>query len=161
MLNERCVQIVLNLANNKNSIKISEIAKEYNVSNRTVRYDLDSIDQYLEENNLHKIERKPNVGIILIANIEEKRKLLQRLKTINEYNYVLSPDERKNLILSELIQQSGYITINQLADEIMVSRGTLIRDLSNVRQWLEDNALELKSVSKHGIRIAGDEKNLR
>lgn len=161
MLNERCVQIVLNLANNKNSIKISEIAEEYNVSNRTVRYDLDSIDQYLEENNLHKIERKPNVGIILTANAEEKRKLVQKLKTINEYNYVLSPDERKNLILSELIQQSGYITINQLADEIMVSRGTLIRDLSNVRQWLEENALELKSVSKHGIRIAGDEKNLR
>lgn len=122
---------------------------------------MDSIDQYLEENNVHKLERKPNVGIKLISGTEERYKLVQSLKMINEYNYVLSPDERKNLILIELMQQSKYITINQLADEIEVSRGTLIRDLSNVREWLKQNGLELESVSKHGIRIVGDEKTLR
>lgn len=151
----------MSLANNNHPIKISEIAKLYKVSIRTIRYDLDSIDKYLEENKLHKVERKSNVGIMLITDIEEKEKLTQELALINDYNYVLSRDERKNLILSELIQQSGYITINQLADEIMVSRGTLIRDLSNVREWLEEKGLELHSVSKHGTRIAGDEKNLR
>lgn len=160
-MNERCVQLIFGLMNNNYPVKISELAEKYNVSNRTIRYDLDYIDQYLEKNNISKLKRKSNFGIKLIVNFDEKDKLMQSLKTINIYNYVLSKDERKKLILIELIQQSGYITINQLADKIMVSRGTLIKDLDNVKKWLQKFGVELQSLSKHGVKIYGDEKNLR
>lgn len=161
LLKERCIDIVMELANNSQPIKISEFVDKFKVSNRTIRYDLDLIDEFLKENDIHPLERKPNVGVMLILTDEEKIKLMENLKMINMRTYVLSQDERKELILGELIQQEGYVTIDQLADKLMVSRGTLISDLKNVRRWLEDYELELRSASKHGIRIAGDEKKIR
>ena len=161
MLKERCIDIVMELADNSQPIKISEFVDKFKVSNRTIRYDLDLIDEFLKENDIHPLERKPNVGVMLILTDQEKHKLMENLKMINMRTYVLSQDERKELILGELIQQEGYVTIDQLADKLMVSRGTLISDLKNVRKWLENYELELRSASKHGIRIAGDEKKIR
>lgn len=161
LLNERCVQIVTSLANNSCPVKISDIAQKFKVSSRTIRYDLDSIDQFLKENSINELQRTPNVGVILPVMEEEKRKIVHKLTAINTYDYALSQEERRNLILSELMQQKDYITINQLADEIMVSRGTIIKDLGKVREWLEKHSLQLQSVSKHGLRIDGSEKKIR
>lgn len=161
LIKERCAKIILNLLNNKYPIKISEIAQKYKVSNRTIQYDLNLIDEFLESNGMMKIKRKPNVGIMLIVTNEEKHKLLNMVKHVNVYNCVLSHDERKNIILSKLMQQKDFITIDKLADDILVSRGTIIKDLQEVRIWLIRHNLRLDSVSKHGIRIVGDERNLR
>lgn len=161
LLKERCVNILMEIINIDHPIKISELAEKYNVSNRTIRYDLDFIDEFLNENNIHPLERKPNVGIIITLTDEEKYRLKETLKTVDAVTYVLSQDERKKLIFLELIQHEGYVTIDQLADKLMVSRGTLTSDIKNVRKWLEEYNLELRSVSKHGIRISGDEKKIR
>ena len=97
-MNERCVQLIFGLMNNNYPIKISELAEKYNVSNRTIRYDLDYIDQYLEKNNISKLKRKAIFGIKLEVTFEEKDKLLNSLKRINVNIYALKKEEEKNLI---------------------------------------------------------------
>ncbi|MGI1690430.1 BglG family transcription antiterminator [Thermoanaerobacter uzonensis] len=160
-LNERSKQILMKLINSNEPVKISDLAKIFNVSNRTIRYDLDAIDEFLKYNSLPQLIRKPNVGVKFSELLEHKNKVLFLFDSLTPYYYNLSQQERVNIILSELIQQRDYITINNLADKLMVSRSTVINDLKNVRKWLIEHGLQLKSAPKYGIKVVGDEKQLR
>lgn len=161
ILNERCTQILIKLLNSSLPVKITELASSFKVSSRTIRYDLDEIDEFLKYNNLPQLIRKPNVGVKFSESLEDKNKALELLDDVSIYYYALSQKERVNIILSNLIGQKDYTTINALADNLMVSRSTIINDLSKVRKWLYDHGLELKSVPKYGLKVLGDEKKLR
>lgn len=161
ILNERCTQILIKLVNSSLPVKITELASSFKVSSRTIRYDLDEIDEFLKYNNLPQLIRKPNVGVKFSESLEDKDKLLELLDDVSIYHYALSREERVNIILSNLIGQKDYTTINALADNLMVSRSTIINDLNKVRKWLADHGLELKSVPKYGLKVLGDEKKLR
>ncbi|WP_031313971.1 BglG family transcription antiterminator [Caldanaerobacter subterraneus] len=160
-LNDRSKQILMKLINSNEPIKISELAKLFNVSSRTIRYDLDAIDEFLKYNNLPQLIRKPNVGVKFSELLEHRNKALSFLDTLSPYYYNLSQKERVNVILSELIQQRDYITINTLAEKLMVSRSTVISDLKKVKEWLEERGLYLKALPKYGVKVVGDEKQLR
>lgn len=151
----------MKLINSNEPIKISELAKLFNVSSRTIRYDLDAIDEFLKYNNLPQLIRKPNVGVKFSELLEHRNKALSFLDTLSPYYYNLSQKERVNVILSELIQQRDYITINTLAEKLMVSRSTVISDLKKVKEWLEERGLYLKALPKYGVKVVGDEKQLR
>ncbi|SNX53490.1 BglG family transcription antiterminator [Thermoanaerobacterium sp. RBIITD] len=161
ILNERCTKILTKLVNTSLPIKINELASSFKVSSRTIRYDLDTIDEFLKYNNLPQLIRKPNVGVKFSESLEDKDKVLELLDNVSIYHYALSQKERVNIILSNLIGQKDYTTINTLADNLMVSRSTIINDLDKVRKWLSDHGLELKSAPKYGIKVLGDEKKLR
>ncbi|ERM92537.1 PTS mannitol transporter subunit IIBC [Caldanaerobacter subterraneus subsp. yonseiensis KB-1] len=152
---------MMKLINSNEPIKISELAKLFNVSSRTIRYDLDAIDEFLKYNNLPQLIRKPNVGVKFSELLEHRNKALSFLDTLSPYYYNLSQKERVNVILSELIQQRDYITINTLAEKLMVSRSTVISDLKKVKEWLEERGLYLKALPKYGVKVVGDEKQLR
>lgn len=140
---------------------INDIAKKINMSPRTVRNDLDRIDDYLKDIGIPKLVRKPNVGIILKLNDNEIKKLFEILGKINNYDYVLSQRERVLYMLCELLNKSGFITINSLSDRMMVSRSTIINDLNQVREWLTENNLSLESSKGHGIKVSGNELDIR
>jgi mannitol operon transcriptional antiterminator len=147
--------------NSSTAVSISYIAKELSISARTVRYDLDKIDEFLVFNKLPQLFRKPNVGISYEQSEDIINCATEKLRKINNYQCILSKQERTYIILSELLQQKDYMTIDLLTEKLMVSRSTLVKDLEEVRKWLKDNNLELNSQRKHGIKIVGDEKYLR
>nr|WP_281176773.1 BglG family transcription antiterminator [Fervidicola ferrireducens] len=149
------------LINSKRPLKIAELAGMFQVSKRTVRYDLDAIDNFLKDNNLPQLLRKPKVGVKFDGTLEDEEKLFSLLDQVNFTNYVLSQKERINFIISELIQQKDYTNINYLADKLSVSRSTVVKDLRKVREWLRSHGLELSAVPRRGLKIAGEEKQLR
>jgi transcriptional antiterminator/mannitol/fructose-specific phosphotransferase system IIA component (Ntr-type) len=160
-MDERCAQLLNTIISADKPVKISELAKQFNVSPRTIRYDLDRIDNFLMDNNLPQLARKPNCGVQFPGSSELKEKALSLLEGIDSYNYVLSPEERQKVILSELFQAKDYITIEHLAEVLSVSRGSVINDLKKVKEWLIDQNLELESSPRYGIKVLGNEKDLR
>ncbi len=62
-MNNRCMSILYQLINHKEFTTAKELAAEFNVSERTIRYDLDDLDYFLESNSLPLLERKSNAGI--------------------------------------------------------------------------------------------------
>lgn len=52
-----------------------KIAKEVGLSEKSVRNKLDELDDFLTQNNLGIIQRKPRVGIWLEISEEKKRKI--------------------------------------------------------------------------------------
>ncbi len=160
-LNSRCVQLLLYLLDSTIPITIDSLSKKYKVSNRTIRYDLDIIDEFLNDNGFKLLIRKPNSGIMLMEDPDEKERLSGFMGKLNIYYIILSKEDRKSLILSELLGQQDYATINSIAEKLCVSRNTIIKDLEGVKRWLADYNLSIESIPKHGIRITGEEKYLR
>jgi len=142
-------------------IKIAELAKAFNVSSRTIRYDLDKIDDFLKHNGLPQLIRKPHSGICYSPSYLERLKISKLLGSFNSYNYVLTPEERKKLILTELFQAKDFTTIDEMAKLLSVSRGTVAKDLMGVRNWLSRHGLKLESLPRFGIKITGSENDMR
>ncbi len=161
MLNNRCSDILKFIVNTNTPITINNIAKEYNISSRTIRYDLDRIDKYLREINLKSLIRKTNEGISVELSEEEIVKLLNIMGEVNSYDYVMSQNERIIYIIYELLEKSNYMTINTLAENMFVSRGTINNDLKEVKKWLKENNIKLESIKGKGIKAIGEEIKLR
>lgn len=161
MLNNRCSDILKLIINGNDSIIINDIAKKYSISSRTVRYDLDRIDEYLKEMNLTPLIRKQNEGISICLNENEINRLLDSLKEVNSYDYVMSQNERVIYIICELLEKNEYTTINSLADKMFVSRGTINNDLKEVKKLLKKKNITLESLKGKGLKAVGEETKLR
>ena len=122
-MDQRCAQLLNQIMSAGGPVKISELAEAFNVSSRTIRYDLDKIDDFLKDKGLPQLIRKPGSGIEYTPSYHRKIKILKLLESIGSYNYVLTPEERKKLILTELFQAKGFNTIEEMANLLCVSRG--------------------------------------
>ncbi|MBL4935641.1 transcription antiterminator [Clostridium sp. YIM B02515] len=159
MLNKRCLSILSTLLKSNKPVIIDELAKTFNISNRTIRYDLDKIDDYLREKKLPLLSRKPNFGIEIVFTEDQKKEIIGDEVGIDVY--VLSQEERVKAILFELIQEREFTTINNLADKLYVSRGTILKDIPQVKDWLNNNKIKLITYKSRGIKAVGEEKYFR
>lgn len=160
-LYERAAQILLYLVNSSKPLTIADIQNLIMVSNRTVRYDLDNIDDYLLSNNMNKLSRKPRVGVSFVGDKYERYRLKEMLKNIEGYDYVLSPDERVAIIILEFIEANDYITTKYLSEKLQVSQSTINNDLKRVRKILGRYNLKIDFLQRHGLKLKGEEKDIR
>ena len=52
-MDQRCAQLLNQIMSAGGPVKISELAEAFNVSSRTIRYDLDKIDDFLKDKDCH------------------------------------------------------------------------------------------------------------
>ena len=98
MINKRSRDIILYLVEQdkfKKFYTLNELLSIYNVSERTLRYDLDHISNYFLKNSLKPLYYDNDGGIHI--NNEEER-ILDLLSDTNYYSFKLSKHERVNLI---------------------------------------------------------------
>ena len=60
-----------------------------------------------------------------------------------------------------LLLAQDYTSIKELADSFQISRNTLLKDLSELKEFMKDFNLTLDSKSHHGVKIIGDELSIR
>lgn len=144
------------------AITINQLALELSISNRTVRNDLDKLETYL--NNLQgqiKIIKKPRIGIWLEYDDIGKQRLKKLMNYQGIYLEPYSSEERQRFIVKRLIQSFHPVSMQSLADDLIVSRVTISKDLEAVHKKLEKYNLSLVKKKNQGISIDGDEKNWR
>lgn len=150
---------ILTKSTNKNPITISTIAEILNVSSRTVLREMPKIEEWLDENGFNFI-KKPGVGLIIDESLENQQLILELLEVENvqkEY----SKEERKRIILSELLIAKEPLKLFYFTNQLKVSEGTLSNDLDGIEDWL--NAFDIKLIRRQGVGIylEGNEKNYR
>lgn len=72
-----------------------------------------------------------------------------------------TPEERADYLLQDLLFRSDWITLEDYASLLSVSRSTISSDLRNIEQVLERFHLTIEKRPRYGIRVAGDEMNRR
>lgn len=161
ILNERCSKIFNKILNNKSPITIEELSNLLGVSSRTIRYDLDNIDNYLKEHDLKILTRKPNKGISFTVPKEEKQKILEIFRDTDNNYYIMSQTERVLNIFYILLGLNEYITIQKLSDLLKVSKATVQNDMKLLKSYINTKTEYIETVKGKGIRLVGNETKLR
>lgn len=70
-------------------------------------------------------------------------------------------NERTLYILNRLIKENGYIKVDQLADEMYLSKSTINQNMRDLKDILSKYDLSLEHKPYYGIRILGNEISIR
>ncbi len=139
------------LVHNKATLK--EVSKNFKVSERTIRYEIEKINEELKEKN--------NEEIVLIRGeylIKNKEKILEILNQNN--TYIPSAGEREIFILLKicLTREIKQSTLSEILD---VSKSTIKSHLREIRKILNGYNLKLEILARKGLVIVGSEEQIR
>lgn len=137
---------------NAKKYSISKLAKDYKVTQRTLRNDLAEINDFLRDINQTEIFFDED-GILEIGPDFDSEQVEQRLYEMDIYIYKLSPEERRMFILVSLLQNKGYTKIQKLAEELYVSRITILSDFEFIKEYLDGFGIQIISDTGKGIMI--------
>jgi len=162
MLYKRATELILLLISNEEFTTVRKLSNYFNISEKTIRNDLDVIDDYLAKNGFHKLIRKPKLGVKLSGGIDEKNMLISNISRKDLDNYIYTTNERQIMILLTLItHDSGNLKIKDFEEILKVSRSTINNDIKQLKNKLNINNLELRYSTDSGYTISGKEVDLR
>ena len=159
-INARCRQILNVLLSHADYVSVNAIAKALQVSRRTVYYDIDKINLWLEQAGLSHLEIVREKGLYLSQ--QEREKIQTMLESDSENQvYIFSPEERIKIIICYVIYAQEAIYMEQFTDCFAVSRNTIFADLKEVTKKLKQYDLKLDYQPKQGYIILGDPVRVR
>jgi len=160
-MNKRSVDIIHQmLASTNQRLLLNELARKYDVSERTIRNDINRINQFFHDKNGELLKLEIG-GSIRLNNEINKKELKKDLKNIDFYDYALSKEERVCLNICLLALIKGYITYQEIAEIMYTSRHTVINDFIATKEVLKKYNIEVQSLSNKGLRLKSKEKDIR
>lgn len=159
-MKERTIKIIKYFISSQETITFEGLSKEFQVSARTLRNEVNEINDFLAEQQIGSIKSKRGKGLKLAVDKEKQKELLTVIESMSESIY-FEPDERLfDLILaSGLGKKATYLYVKEA--EYQVSKSTLDDDMRRVRQLLKQYTIDVVSVPKQGIVLSGVERTVR
>ncbi|MFB1051976.1 transcription antiterminator [Paraliobacillus sp. JSM ZJ581] len=135
MFTERQKEIIEQIIKNPNGIFGAKLADKTNVSTRTVRNDIASINKMLS-NESFRILSSNTKGYYLLS--EYVPSFIAFMNPINnaQYQGFQNQEQRLYVILGKVLFQTEQDCFD-LADELYVSEQTIFKDISKIKQLLE------------------------
>ncbi|MBY7141743.1 transcription antiterminator [Virgibacillus sp. NKC19-3] len=148
---KKIIQFVLD----KKLTTYDELAHLLNQSKRTIAKDIDEVNRVTQGIGV-KVVAKQNKGVYLEGNTQELGNFLGDIKT---YNLNLKED-RVIYVYSRFLSASHHLKVQELADELYVSRSTLEITLKEVRRKFSELGYHIEN-SKDGMKLQASEKERR
>ena len=147
------------LIRQKDYLSSAEMAKQFDVSTKTIRTELKKFNEILSKHGA-KIVSKSNAGFKL--EIYCKCKFDSFLENQwKEYAFEKKdyndPKFRRKYLIKELILNNNYMSFDELTEMLMISESTLSGDLKLIKSVVRNNNLDLEVSEKKGAIIKGDE----
>ena len=161
-ITQRCLKILKLICDRKGPVTIKQIADSLEVSERTARYDLSLLHDWLAENDL-TLMSVPKIGSYF-EDCEKERVLERVAQFDNEshsFGLYLNANERVNRIVFNILQGREDKAIDDLAEELGISRTTLVRDMDKADNWFEQHQVKLHRGQKKGVHLHVDEVTRR
>jgi activator of the mannose operon, transcriptional antiterminator len=152
-IKQNIVGVLLDL---KEPCTLSFLADRVGISSKSVRNYLDELERPGILGTLRLI-RKQGVGIYLEGDEEQRTVLKQGLGAIEKNMDGQTHESRQQYIIRTLLKNRDTYTIQLLADDLYVSKGTIVHDLACVEKWLERRGLKLRRKPNRGLWVEGDE----
>lgn len=145
------------ILSNSKSMEVKKLITTYRISLKTLRTDVNEINDFLLEAKMSSTKLNEKEKLILLE--KDIMKIQDRLNHMDTYSYKMSREERQIYIIAELLMSQDYITMQNLAKKLNVSRNTILNDFETVKDYcLEFNVNVLMKSSK-GIKIECDQKD--
>lgn len=133
-------------------VTTEQLAKKLDVSIRTIQYDIQVLNEELQQNNEPQIEKSPQYGVKW-----ERTTILNPMKETHEY----TPFERKQRIILILVFDNSPVTTEIFIEKNRVSKSTVLQDLKELREEMATFDITLDYQPTHGRILSGEEHNIR
>lgn len=160
MLNARLSNILSELMTADSPLTSAYLANGLNVTSRTIRSDIKELDRLLSKNGASITSIRGAGYRLSIQNDHLFRQFLQNTFQ-EEFSHPVFPNERILYLLKRLLLTDEYLKLEDLADEMFISKSTVQNDMRDVRKRLKSYAIELEIKPNYGFRLKGDEIKLR
>lgn len=153
----RLYSILKELSENSKYLPTNYFVQQYNVSKRTIQNDI----SYLMRISPRKgflLHMKRGAGYLL--EITNETLFNDFLETLDE-GFFVPTDERPAHILSFLVIQEDYISMDKIAEIFQVSKTVIKNDLEDVEKIAKRYHFEIVRKHHYGIKVNGQEKDIK
>ncbi|RYL92729.1 transcription antiterminator [Sporolactobacillus sp. THM7-4] len=160
-MNTRLQKIFKELRLAQGPLTSSEIGSLLHVSSKTIRNDVKVLNKRLESHGAHVASSRGKGYQLIIQNGQLLHQFIQSQVYNHRDDIPSNHRERINYLMEKLLMSSNYSKIEDLADELYISRSTLQQDLKHIRDILKKYNLVLDQRPYYGIKVIGDETQIR
>lgn len=154
-LKSRLAAIIKEVLDTDSGVSVDSLLARYSVTKRTFYYDLEVMNQWLEEKN-YGVAKVSNHLLFLITNRRDEIK-----KELENCPYYYAADERAvfEFFYIALCDKSVNITVFQKLFD--VSKNTIASDIRELKDLFEHEEISIFSTSKQGYLLQGEEFAIR
>ena len=145
------------ILSNSKSMEVKKLITTYRISLKTLRTDVNEINDFLLEAKMSPTKLNEKEKLILLE--KDIMKIRDRLNHMDTYSYKMSREERQIYIIAELLMSQDYITMQNLAKKLNVSRNTILNDFETVKDYCLAFNVNVLMKSSKGIKIECDQKD--
>ena len=161
VLNVRCRKILADLLNAPYPIPTEILMEKYDVSERSIKYDIGKLRAYLAEN-------APDVALAYQArrgfSFEAKPDALyafqQKMDVELQKPSAFSSERIRHIVFTMLLTRD-YITLQSMADVLQVSKDTVLRDMEAVDAFFTAWNIHVERRTHRGLRLVTTESKRR
>ena len=154
-MKSKYVKEILSILSANSYITAERLAKELNVSEKTIRIKIHELNNEFEKTGI-KIVSKPRYGYILLCDDNKDIKAINfNSNTVNDFEY------RVKYIFEYLINNDEYIKSDTLSEALDISKTTLTNTLKLIEDNIKYYNIKIERRPNYGIKLIGTEFDIR
>ncbi|MER0122608.1 BglG family transcription antiterminator [Streptococcus sp. ZJ100] len=159
-MKERTIALINLLLLSKLPVQMDQLQKDLQVSARTIRNDIASLNEFLEKYHLPKVQSIRSKGFQLELS-EQEEKIFRSYLRDEEMEDYLTREERIVDILLDIALSVDPVFLYRKEEEYRVSKSTIDEDMRQLRQRLISYHVQIVSLPKIGLVLEGKESTIR
>jgi len=153
-LNKRGIAILQQIIHSGRYLPIHELMKQFNVSRRTIYYEIDRINDWLKSQSIDPIKHERSRGFYI-------KDFPKDISFMDAIPYEYSADERVRWIALHLLINEDRLILRTFEQYLDVSRNTIINDMNKLRDIVQKYDLKLVFERQRGYVLQGSEVDIR
>ncbi|MEQ8196501.1 MAG: BglG family transcription antiterminator [Clostridiaceae bacterium] len=160
-IDSKLMILIMKLQEKKYST-LDELAKDSEVSTRTIRNYIKQINGILHKDMAQIVSYKDKrYGIEVYDELKFSEFQQQYLNNKGNFKWLVTPNDRTEYLVRKFVVEEGTFKTDDLAEEMNISRTTLINDIKRISDVMGKFSLQVKGKTNEGISLQGSEINKR
>ena len=151
---------ILNVLSTKHYQTSSYIGLTLNISEKTVRNRIKEVDCIINKHGANIISKQRMGYKLQINNVESYDSFIGEVN-VNNVIIPANSKERVAYIITHLLWCDDYLKLDDLADELYISKSTLNNDMKKAESILYEYNIEILRKPYYGMKIIGSEVDIR
>ncbi|MFI8684861.1 BglG family transcription antiterminator [Rossellomorea sp. NPDC077527] len=160
VLDKRRAHLLSIIQHSPDPIPTKNLVAKMNLSQRTIYYDLDQINNWLRTEGLEPIESQHGKGLFLPPDSKSKL-MVSKDQSFEDWQYQLSKEEREVLIKASILLEEQEASMERFMDLTSMSRGTIAKVIKDIKKEFREAGLDLFYKKGSGYRLSGPEEAKR
>ena len=158
MVKKRYFEIINLILNSNDKITVKDISNLYNITERSIRYDIDELNMFFQEKNNRDIIEINNNRLKILYSGNEIEEIVRNIKV---KEYFLSENERVNILAYEIFLVKNEFILQYFTEKYNLSKTTVRHSLKELNKIIDEYGLVIDMNNNRGYKIIGSEINIR